>query len=636
MSDNNDTEIINPNETRKRSFWTIEWYLLFLCLIVLCQSMITSGYIGSIISSIENYYGFSTEDIGIAFSSYDIIGVFSVPLISYFGSKYNRAKIVALGALIFSFGNILFILPYLINGYHEQINPNSSNQSSDYFCSQNISINKDENLFFHSLSISSLISNYLNYLINIINQPSWTYYIIILSMITMSIGASPFYTLGITFLTDHLNKNDQPIYTSILYGMVALGPAIGFSMGSLFISQWINIVDESNHDGITKNDPRWIGRWWAGFTISSSLLIILSIILFTFPSHLPKKTNEIIDSTNDLEESNEIKSLCHLSNIKDIFNNILNLFKNVTYILIVLINSIESILVVSFTTYMVKYIESVFNISSSLSSILTGSIVVPAAICGTITGGFLVRRFNLNIFGCIKFILICCFISLISLISLIFIKCDTNIKYEGDNQCSQSCNCSQYIYQPVCYQQQQITYLSPCYAGCTDVNGTEYLNCKCLLSTDDKVTSGLCENVCLLKSCLFFLILFLVTYFETLMATPQLMIVLRSVKHDMQSFGLGLENCIMKILAQIPTPIIFGIIIDNQCLFWSQSSTYNKRGSCFIYNQNQLPLTLFGTAIIIKIISFILILILYFITFKRKNIHLTSDEQQDLLDNSHS
>ncbi|CAF0955975.1 unnamed protein product [Adineta steineri] len=579
MSDNNDTEIINPNETRKRSFWTIQWYLLFLCLIVLCQSMITSGYIGSIISSIENYYGFSTEDIGIAFSSYDIIGVFSVPLISYFGSKYNRAKIVALGALIFSFGNILFILPYLINGYHEQINPNSSNQSSDYFCSQNISINKNEHLFFHLLSISSLISNYLNYLINIINQPSWTYYIIILSMIIMSIGASPFYTLGITFLTDHLNKNDQPIYTSILYGMVALGPAIGFSMGSLFISQWINIVDETNHDGITKNDPRWIGH---------------------------------------------------------IFNNILNLFKNVTYILIVLINSIESILVVSFTTYMVKYIESVFNISSSLSSILTGSIVVPAAICGTITGGFLVRRFNLNIFGCIKFILICCFISLISLISLIFIKCDTNIKYEGNNQCSQSCNCSQYIYQPVCYQQQQITYLSPCYAGCTDVNGTEYLNCKCLLSIDDKVTSGLCENVCLLKSCLFFLILFLVTYFETLMATPQLMIVLRSVKHDMQSFGLGLENCIMKILAQIPTPIIFGIIIDNQCLFWSQSSTYNKRGSCFIYNQNQLPLTLFGTAIIIKIISFILILILYFITFKRKNIHLTSDEQQDLLDNSHS
>ncbi|UJR07558.1 hypothetical protein I4U23_011846 [Adineta vaga] len=42
------------------------------------------------------------------------------------------------------------------------------------------------------------------------------------------------------------------------------------------------------------------------------------------------------------------------------------------------------------------------------------------------------------------------------------------------------------------------------------------------------------------------------------------------------SFGLGLENCIMKILALI----LFGIIIDNQCLFWS-SATCDRRGSCF-------------------------------------------------------
>ena len=42
-------------------------------------------------------------------------------------------------------------------------------------------------------------------------QPTWTYYILILSMIIMSVGSSPFYTLGITFLTDHLNKDDQII-----------------------------------------------------------------------------------------------------------------------------------------------------------------------------------------------------------------------------------------------------------------------------------------------------------------------------------------------------------------------------------------------------------------------------------------
>ncbi|CAF0935632.1 unnamed protein product [Rotaria sordida] len=646
----NDTEITNRNDKRKCHFWTIRSYLLFLCLIVLCQSMITSGYIGSIVSSIETYYGFSTERLGIAFSSYDIIGVLSIPLVSYIGSQYNRAKIVALGAFLFSIGNILFILPYFINGYHKSIIDNSTNETSDYLCSQNLT-NHSENIYILSSNsiFNYLIPNSINNKIsnNIIeSQPTWTYYIIIVSMIIMSIGASPFYTLGITFLTDHLNKDDQPIYTngkSILYGMAALGPAIGFLMGSLFLSQWINIGDDKNLDGITKNDPQWIGRWWAGFILSSCLLILFSIVLFTFPSHLEQNNNEIIESNQSVYDHNQssienyqIKSLCQLSNIKKIFNSIMDLVKNLTYMLIILINSVENILVVSFTIFMVKYIESVFNISSSISSILTGSIVVPAAVCGTITGGYLIRRYHMNIFQCIQFILISCSLSLIFLISLIFIKCKSNIKYESDNQCSQFCNCSPYIYQPVCFQQ-QITFLSPCYAGCTTVNGTEYSNCTCL-PLGDNVSAGSCKKFCLLETILFLLILFLVTFFETLMATPQLILVLRSVRHELQSFSLGLQNCIMKIVAQIPTPILFGIIIDNQCLYWSES-TFHRRGSCFIYNGSKLPFTLFGTAIIIKLTSLILIIILYLITLKRyrtQNISFSTDEQQDLLNNSYN
>ncbi len=198
---------------RKCNLWIIRWYFVLLCLIVLCQSMITSGYIGSIVSSIESYYGFSTERIGIAFSSYDIIGVLSIPLISYFGSKSNRAKLVAIGAFIFSIGNIIFIFPYLINGYHQPINQNSSNETSHYLCQQNLS-NSFEEIYSNSI-FNYFIPNLPNNPNEIIiNQPKWTYYIIILSMIIMSIGASPFYTLGITFLTDHLNKDDQPIYTS--------------------------------------------------------------------------------------------------------------------------------------------------------------------------------------------------------------------------------------------------------------------------------------------------------------------------------------------------------------------------------------------------------------------------------------
>jgi len=120
---------------------------------------------------------------------------------------------------------------------------------------------------------------------------------------------------------------------------------------------------------------------------------------------------------------------------------------------------------------MVKYIESVFKLSSSLSSILTGSIVVPAAICGTISGGYFVRRLNMNIYQCIKFIFISSFIGLIGLISLLFINCKSNVNISIDNKCSELCNCSSSIYHPVCFNN-KISYISPCYAGCTSINGT--------------------------------------------------------------------------------------------------------------------------------------------------------------------
>jgi hypothetical protein len=275
-----------------------------------------------------------------------------------------------------------------------------------------------------------------------------------------------------------------------------------------------------------------------------------------------------------------------------------------------------------FTTYLVKYIESVYNISSSLSSILIGSIVVPSAILGTISGGYLVRRYHLNIIQCIKLLFICCLIGLIGLIIIIFLKCETNLNNSKENECSKSCNCSSSIYEPVCFDN-KISYISACYAGCTIRNKNEYLNCSCLLN-GNKVSIGLCSNKCQLKLLIFLLILFLITYFETLMATPQLIIVLRSVKHDIQSFSLGFENCLMKIISQIPSPIIIGLIIDKQCLYWSLSS-------CFIYNGNNLTFILFLIIIFIKIISIILIIILYLITN-----HSTNDEQQPLLNHSSS
>ena len=99
------------------------------------------------------------------------------------------------------------------------------------------------------------------------------------------------------------------VVLGILYGMVALGPALGFLMGSALLSKWINIGRNEFPNGITTNDPRWIGRWWAGFLVSASSLTILSFLLCTFPAKLPR---DISQTTQSIDKSQSTESVCAL------------------------------------------------------------------------------------------------------------------------------------------------------------------------------------------------------------------------------------------------------------------------------------------------------------------------------------
>lgn len=112
--------------------------------------------------------------------------------------------------------------------------------------------------------------------------------------------------------------------------MVALGPAVGFLMGSLFLSKWINIGEYIDNDYIKKTDPQWIGRWWAGFLLSLSILLVLSFIIFTFPSQLEQHENNQINESNEILPSNQ--SLFQLSTIKGLIINLFLFLKYINFI----------------------------------------------------------------------------------------------------------------------------------------------------------------------------------------------------------------------------------------------------------------------------------------------------------------
>lgn len=69
-----------------------------------------------------------------------------------------------------------------------------------------------------------------------------------------------------------------------------LGPILGYYLGFFTLRIY---VDPSKTPTITNKDPRWVGAWWLGWIVLSTLLLILSVLIALFPKELPKRCKSI-------------------------------------------------------------------------------------------------------------------------------------------------------------------------------------------------------------------------------------------------------------------------------------------------------------------------------------------------------
>ncbi|XP_027876143.1 solute carrier organic anion transporter family member 1C1-like [Xiphophorus couchianus] len=77
------------------------------------------------------------------------------------------------------------------------------------------------------------------------------------------------------------------LVSSLLLSMV------GFLLGSYIAELYVDVgcVDMESIT-ITPKDSRWVGAWWLGFLVSSSLLLVSSIPFWFLPRSLPKQGHE--------------------------------------------------------------------------------------------------------------------------------------------------------------------------------------------------------------------------------------------------------------------------------------------------------------------------------------------------------
>lgn len=222
-----------------QKFARIKIFVLLLSMLVTLQQALSSGYINSVITTIEKRFDIPSSYSGLIASSYEIGNVITVIFVSYLGSRRHIPVWIGIGAVIMGIGSLIFMVPHFTG----DLNPGISlaNKSSDNIC-RGVSLREpDMDLGRLSTGLASPPLSAHNTLRedNCIQGRSSTrgpVLMFVLAQLLLGCGGSPLFTLGTTYVDDHVRTESASMYIGCMYSMAAFGPVVGFLLGAYLLS----------------------------------------------------------------------------------------------------------------------------------------------------------------------------------------------------------------------------------------------------------------------------------------------------------------------------------------------------------------------------------------------------------------
>uniref|UniRef100_A0A3Q1HYW9 Solute carrier organic anion transporter family member n=1 Tax=Anabas testudineus TaxID=64144 RepID=A0A3Q1HYW9_ANATE len=591
---------------------------------------LSGSYMKSTITQLERRFDIPSYLIGVIDGSFEIGNLLVIAFVSYFGAKLHRPKIIAVGCVLMSIGTFIIALPHFIIRRYEyktsvpSVDNSTLNPSPCY-------VSSPTNLSQKEVQAKGCEGDS--------NLSMWIY--VLLGNILRGIGETPVQPLGISYIDDFATEENAALYVGCVQTISVVGPVFGYLLGSLCAKIYVDIgFVKMETITITPADARWVGAWWLGYLIAGVITLLSAIPFWFLPRSLPVSGPQspekcTAEQKSFIKDSPLLKHKYpadeHTSFIemaKDFIPTLRTLLGHPVYLIYLCVTIIQLNSLIGMVTYKPKYIEQHFRQSASKANFLMGVINIPAVALGMFSGGLLMKRLKLNIMGAAKFAFGTSLIGYILSLFFFAMSCE-NAKIAGvtlsynstdtvsydkhllSTTCNSNCMCSVSDWDPVCGAN-GITYVSPCFAGCTSSAGsgknTVFSNCSCVgVAGNLTATTGQCPHK---DDCdrmfPYFLALSVITSFIiSLGGTPGYMFLIRCIKPQLKSLALGFHALATRTLAGIPAPIYFGAIIDTTCLKWGQKRC-GGIGACRIYNTTAYRIAYLGLTLSLRTLSFIM------------------------------
>ena len=602
----------------------IRHFLALACCYIFLQSMVVTGLVSAVITSVERQFSFSSSQTGVLLSTYDIPVCILVVPISYYGGRASIPRVLGVGVGVLALGAFVWTVPFLRSGTY------TPPANAGDLCSG------------HGAACGG-------------GADMRSYARFVMAQVLVGIGATPLHPLAVAYLDANAPVAHLPMYMAAFQATGAIGPALGYLAAGTALGTWVD-GDAKKPPGMTIDSASWVGQWWLPFLLVAALGLVVAALFPFFPRSLveagglgdvagaPKDRHggavsggrrgggaeavvaeaDVVVSTKagaELQEQQQQQqqqqqqpqvNVGYLS----LSNTMVRVMKSPSIMWNMAGQAAEGAVVSSFAAFLPKMFESQYGLTAGSASLLTGAIVVPGFAGGIFLGGWLVERWKLDVAQTAAF---CYQIAGVALVFMcaFFTGCSSP-KIAGINEplgfawadksalhgcehgaqeggggcltaaCNAGCGCSVPAYEPVCGSD-SVTYLSPCVAGCHALlNGDakSFVDCSCVpnatglsaalasVSLNGTAKAGMCTNAdgnCYTQMLVFCVLLLFAMFVTAMNNTPATYSQMKTAERADRPTVLGVNNIVYRILGAIPGPIVFGGMLDSSCALFKVS-----------------------------------------------------------------